>query len=318
MIKTLKRPLSTNTQAIQNFFQLVQDKYGGLKPFLHNSNHPKPQNVLTKEHTFDKHDLIKLTTHEISAIHIKEYYPRDIAKEIGHELSNRIKEAKNWKVGSSRGLESSDVLTIGKHAPYNVAFAQNNTNAYFDGVLEELRGNRSCNRLYPLDKLRLELDEVWPSGTGLGREDDTHRPFGAGLPRIMIGPTRWKHGFIHVDELAPLMNTAGLFSANIYLQLPSHNNDGAFQIWPLCIRSRWDWYKNALLLSGLTVQDPELQVKLRKALGEPYTICVEPGDLVLLCVQRPHAVVGFDEGVRVSLQCFIQHNGLNERLLIEC
>ena len=225
-------------------------------------------------------------THEISAIHVKEYYDRKHAEEIGRELSNRaLNEAKNWKVGSSRGLESSDVLTIGKHSPYNVAFAQGDTNDYFDGVLKELHHNRLYHRLYPLDKLRLELDEVWPSGAGLGREADTHRPFGAGLPRIMIGPTRWKHGFIHVDELAPLSNTSGLFSANIYLQLPSvDNSDGAFQIWPLCIRSRWDWYKNALLLSGLTVQDPQLQIKLHQALGQPCTLYIEPDDLVSLCV----------------------------------
>jgi hypothetical protein len=167
------------------------------------------------------------------------------------------------------------------------------------------------------------------------------------LPRVMKGPTRWKRGFVHVDEMAPLHPERGLFSANIYLQLPDNennnrndvvgehdntnrdnedvvkndNNNGqeVLEIWPLGIRSRWDWYRNALLLSGLSSQDAAAQIRLRHALGPPVKIAVEPGDLVLLCVQRPHAAIGFasPRTVRVSLQCFVQHHGPNKPLLID-
>ena len=57
-------------------------------------------------------------------------------------------------------------------------------------------------------------------------------------------------------------------------------------------------------------------MKLRKALKDPIKVCVEPGDLIMICAQRPHCAIGFEKGVRVSLQTFVQYKH-NQRLFIE-
>lgn len=76
--------------------------------------------------------------------------------------------------------------------------------------------------------------------------------------------------------------------------------------------------QHAHTLSTLSSQDAEGQVLLRKALKEPHRIAVQPGDLILLCVQRPHAAIGFSHsGIRVSLQCFLQYSGESNRIAIE-
>jgi hypothetical protein len=313
-----------STRALRSLFQWIESRYGGL-PFDTGAS----GQVITRDRVFQTADLVRLTRHEATALHVKGFYHQPAARDLGKELAAEAQAGKsrNWKISTSRGLESSDVFTLGEHPPFNVVAASSNKsqaqNEYFEGVTRELQRRRSCEgkpRLWPLDLLRLQLDEHWPAGAGLARDGDK-RPFSGGLPRVMKGPTRWQKGFIHVDDMGPLDPKKGLFSANIYLQMPSSDDSGAsvpvLEIWPVGIRSRWDWYRNALLLSGLSSQDPEDQIRLRMALGEPMSIAVEPGDLIILCAQRPHAAVGFPSGIRVSLQCFIQYQGVDDRLLID-
>jgi hypothetical protein len=341
-------------------FGWIEKRFGGSLPMDSTVQGGKGQ-VIVRDRYIEPQDLIQLTAHEALAIHVKQFYPVAAAVRLGQTLSEDVTlrgRGKNWKISTSRGLESSDVQTLGEHPPYNVVATANKASQsnltiddYFRGVQQELRsrrmsgqvesasgGNEAQPQLWPLDLLRLHLDEIWPSGAGLARETSAKkgqfsRPYSGGLPRIMRGPTRWKQGFIHVDEMAPLNPKSGLFSANIYLQIPGaeatakERNNGdhsippvpGLHVWPLGVRTRWDWYRNAILLSGLGSQDPEMQFRLRHELGPPLQIEVAPGDLILLCVQRPHAAVGFanPDAVRVSLQCFIQHNGRDKRLSID-
>jgi hypothetical protein len=307
----------SNQLVLRQFFELLERRYGGI-PLDRNAK-------VLRLPELTKAALVDLLRHQVTAIHVPQFLPTKDAERIAKELE--VEGRRNWRVSTSRGLESSDVATAGAHAPYNTV--PNNDadqkELYFQGVMQELQRRRidpttgKLRCLWPMDLLRLQLDELWTPGCGLAKDPTTGRPFGGGLPRIMEGPTRWKRGLIHVDEMGPLRAKQGLFSANIYLQLPPNEpHRETLHIWPMAIYSRWDWYRNALLLSGLSTQDPDSQARLRKELGTPHVIEATPGDLVLLCVQRPHAAVGFREGTRISLQCFLQYEGPENRLLIDC
>lgn len=357
-------------KGLQSFFELLEQRAGGL--IL-----DEAAKVVTTESFLHPEHLQGLLRHEHAAIHVKQFLPEQEA--LGWAQQLITEETHNWKVTTSRGNESSDVATIGM--PYNMASSteeyfqkaqeearkrrvhRHNYHRHHqsNSILTQTRDNATStthnnssivdstatwappgHALYPLDLLRLSLDEASATGARLAREKNPpHRHFAAGLCRIMKGPTRWKKGFIHVDEMGPLDEQRGLFSANIYLQLPPIHQDTSIntnastvtttstttttragtptmRIWPLNIRSRWDWYRNARTLSALSSQDAEDQVRLRSKLGPSLQIDCRPGDLVLLCAQRPHEAVGFAQGTRVSLQCFIQHHGPKESLLIDC
>lgn len=205
-------------------------------------------------------DLERLFQHQATALHIPNYFPRTSAIDLGAQLAQQVQDgkARNWKVSTANGLESSDVFTLGAHVPYNVAVANQRLEEYYTQVEKEFRERRrdgkhnKARTLWPLDQFRLELDQAWPQGAGLARDAQRMENYkGGGLPRVMMGPTRWKRGFVHVDELAPLSPSNGFFSANIYLQLPDTENtetpQDILEIWPLALKSKWEWYKVRLL-----------------------------------------------------------------------
>jgi hypothetical protein len=236
---------------MRQFFEVLEQRFGGN---LTMDTGPAAE-VVVRDWLLAE-DLQRLFQHQATALHIRNFFPRESAVKLGSQLTQQVHdgEARNWKVSTARGLESSDVFTLGAHAPYNVAFANQTLDEYHTRVQEELRHRRrddetnTAKVLWPLDQFRLELDQAWPQGAGLARDKGDPKKYrGGGLPRIMLGPTRWKRGFVHVDELAPLSSTNGFFSANIYLQLPDTTNTETpqeiLEIWPLAVKSKWEWYK---------------------------------------------------------------------------
>ena len=170
----------------------------------------------------------------------------------------------------------------------------------------------------PMDKLRLELDEAWPGGARVARDATTGRALLAGAGRIMHPRGSHDPGFCHVDDIAVMGNDAsGVFSANVYLETPPPGLGGELHVWPLRIKTRWEFYEHAAALSLLLTQESWAQDALREVLPPPVTLVPEPGELILICAQRPHAVAGFDAGMRVSMQAFVTADGEGKALLLD-
>ncbi len=170
----------------------------------------------------------------------------------------------------------------------------------------------------PMDKLRLELDEAWPGGARVARDASTGRPLLAGAGRIMHPRGSHDPGFCHVDDIAVMGDGAsGVFSANVYLETPPPGLGGELHVWPLRVKTRWEFYEHAAALSLLLTQEPWAQDALREVLPPPVTLVPEPGELILICAQRPHAVAGFDAGLRVSMQAFVTADGEGKALLLD-
>lgn len=297
--------------AMANALRLLEARFGDFDSLRHPGAH-----VLTRDRELVREDIEELVAHRALAVHVRGFYPADLSEKLADKMLADV-DVRNWNVASGgREAEASDVDAVG--TPHNVAFAKGELDSYFDSSILEMRKWRHLTDerqdlvMGPMDKFRLELDEVWRHGCSLSRDKKHNdRPFLPGVPRIMrpstrYDPSRWTRGFAHVDELAIMRPDRGLFSANIYLR--NAPSGGELQIWPITFSNRWDFYRNAPTLSLCLLQSPEAQALLRERLPEPITVRVKPGDLVLICTQRPHAVRGpVVGGTRVSIQGFIQH-----------
>jgi hypothetical protein len=266
--------------------------------------------------------LQALLNHECLALQIHNFYgPNERAsflQDVDRTLQSNVDAVSNWKVSQSDGkLVDSEVATIG--TPLNVAKGLNSVPEYFSTSLKTTRRFRSEGRMTPIDKIRLELDEIYPYGCVLGRDETTKQPHLGGLLRIMTRST--SRGLVHMDEAAELSPQRGVFSANVYLQMSQAG--GELEIWPVGFREERKMMEYALEIGLLTSAsaDPQAQRALREFVlpDPPLLIKPQSGDLVMLCVQRPHSVKGPIHGgrKRVSAQTFIVKDSSTAPLKVE-
>jgi hypothetical protein len=102
---------------IQSFFAQIEIKYGNLSQLLDSPNTPAAETTVLSDGELHVKNLERLFTHDATAIHIPNYYHKCTATKVGMEFlhesqqeNNNGEGGRNWKVSTSRGLESSDVI----------------------------------------------------------------------------------------------------------------------------------------------------------------------------------------------------------------
>jgi hypothetical protein len=132
-------------------------------------------------------------------------------------------------------------------------------------------------------------------------------------PEILLDGITRIEGIIHTDSSMFLSSERGLFSANIYLDVPT--SGGELNIFPVAMR-QLEHRQNLVRVIAYLLQysfDPvhreRVQRQLHALLPLPATLTPKAGDLIVVNTGRPHAVRGFKEGTRVTLQAFARHEG---------
>ncbi len=103
---------SRRRDGVAAFARELERRFGRIKDLFEDPS----VDVITRS-SLTRADLAELFAHRACAIHVPGFYPERAAANAAARLEGQ--STQNWKVSSPRGLESSDVLSVGK--PYNVA-----------------------------------------------------------------------------------------------------------------------------------------------------------------------------------------------------
>jgi hypothetical protein len=179
---------------------------------------------------------------------------------------------------------------------------------YHTRALQTIRALRELSRPapYPMDQLRLALQESWPAGADFENLGHGRNAF-VGMPRVFEGGAA---ALPHVDRLAwdvpdvPAARTIlAQIAANVHLRTAA--GGGEVELWDMD-PSAGDYQR--LRQAGTYGLD-------RARLPAPAAVVVpQAGDLILFNSHRIHAVRACRGGPRVTVSCFIGYRGEDQPL----
>jgi hypothetical protein len=253
-----------------------------------------------------------LANEKVCAIHIPGFFSARLATRAARTLATSKRE--RWIINGAPTDTSYSVGVPRKFAEQSkVRFR-----VYEKRAVAAMRFIRDAfaPHLSPMDRLRLELDELWGAGAHVTHRDGkTHL---AGLvrtldPSTLFGGVAGKKGICHIDDPRQAPEGPHILSANLYLEVPA--NGGQLRVWDVLPGASNAGNVLHKLIRTLAFHEGS-QEAIHTVLPKPHVVRPGPGDLVLLDVGRPHAVEGFTRGRRVSIQCWVVAEGPDRPLQI--
>jgi hypothetical protein len=251
--------------------------------------------MLTTEKTFDLQHLDAMCKGSEFALVVKRYADQTLCAEI----AKRVRDAIEKHRASGSSIYVTDAIPF-----FNAIENDERYKTYFSTSLSYMRHMREiCSPfLSPADKVRLDLDEIWPFGAGVMDLQGKKMVFG--ITRI------WKlgsEGLPHQDVLhrelpseAKAMMVTRQFGINIYLTTPKKG--GQLEIWNRIIEDE-EWRRLGV---------PGSYGFSRDILpSEPTVIEPEAGDLIVINTQHVHAIKPVSSGDRITTSGFMAYFGDN-------
>ena len=245
-------------------------------------------------------DIRALLNKEIAAVRIPNYF----SSEICDALSARLIKSPHF----GKYVNAPKIGRVGQ-AFFESQASNRSKASYEENAVKWIREMRTgCSPfLSPIDRLRLELDEVWDAGCHLGMMSD-HKMF-AGLAREFGEDSEAEP---HTDVLAwdapkeaDAQRLSGQIAWNTYLKIPESGGE----------LTLWDFWPTKEEYKEL--QTPGSYGLKEDKLPEPIaTIMPEKGEMIMFHPQRVHAVRKITSGSRVSWSSFIGHVSDDKPLFI--
>lgn len=250
--------------------------------------------------TISKDSLIALHHGDLDAIRVAGFYPAELCRVITQKLIDSPLYTVNDKLTLANRIGQS--FFLGYESPE----IKERYWANAVRLAQDIR--RLCEPyLTPIDKLRVQLDELWPAGAMLASIEG--RKMYAGVVRVIKqGGSSEPHQDTlpwHVRDCPVAQSFVGQLSANTYLSMPSQG--GELQLWRLTLdeeQSAQLETKGSYGLKGDALPPPD------------YEILPENGELILINTRRVHAVKECHGAQRVSWSNFIGFAGSDNPLLL--
>ena len=307
--------LGVSPSALQ-FWKTSYEKYGIDGLCLQDKEVQKVSIKISQK--LKSNDLIDLLNGKYLALRVPNYYPDREAKKISQEL---IKERtlERYKRAPDVGVQRTGITF------FETSCSVEMLKRYYEQAQVSIQSLRqTCfPHLSPLDKLRLELQEIWVPGAHI--ENVHNQTMLAGIGRVFEDNFELPpHQDIFARDISdigippayPFDNFITQLSANIYLQTPK--SGGELEIWELKPSISTGEAIRDKRLGGVPQRDRKYKyegIVDRNSLPSA-TLKIKPkvGELILFDSGRIHSVRPCQDGPRVSMSMFIGYRSRKKPL----